>query len=99
MAYYRNLAGNFSQGSSEQNEAFISDRTRSLPVQRDVIIPPNANSLPVIDEPRLDGYDELFDPPITTDYECPICMNCLRDPLQTACGHRFCKNCIERHMR
>ena len=46
-----------------------------------------------------DECEELFDPPVQRDYECPICLMCLRDPVQTACGHRFCKSCIQRHMR
>ncbi|CAL8119900.1 unnamed protein product [Orchesella dallaii] len=40
------------------------------------------------------GYDyELVD---GTDsrYECPICLLCLRDPVLTTCGHRFCSSCI-----
>ncbi|KAK7872495.1 hypothetical protein R5R35_014286 [Gryllus longicercus] len=27
-------------------------------------------------------------------FECPICLQCLQDPLLTSCGHRFCKECI-----
>ncbi|XP_059479641.1 TNF receptor-associated factor 6-A-like [Neocloeon triangulifer] len=27
-------------------------------------------------------------------FECPICLGCLREPLLTSCGHRFCKECI-----
>ncbi|KAI5641890.1 zinc finger, c3HC4 type (RING finger) domain-containing protein [Phthorimaea operculella] len=27
-------------------------------------------------------------------YECPICLNWLRDPVITTCGHKFCKSCI-----
>ena len=47
---------------------------------------------------RIDGYDEIFDPPVSTDYECPVCMLVLRNPVQTQCGHRFCAACIKRHM-
>ncbi|XP_017768628.1 PREDICTED: TNF receptor-associated factor 6-like [Nicrophorus vespilloides] len=28
-------------------------------------------------------------------FECPICLAWLRDPVVTACGHRFCSNCID----
>nr|XP_013190098.1 unnamed protein product [Amyelois transitella] len=27
-------------------------------------------------------------------YECPMCLNWLRDPVITTCGHKFCKSCI-----
>ncbi|XP_037968203.2 TNF receptor-associated factor 6-B [Plutella xylostella] len=27
-------------------------------------------------------------------YECPVCLNWLREPVITTCGHRFCKSCI-----
>jgi hypothetical protein len=47
---------------------------------------------------RISGHDEIFDPPVTQDYECPICITVLRDPVQTPCGHRFCTACINRHM-
>ena len=47
---------------------------------------------------RIDGYDEIFDPSVSTDYECPVCMLVLRNPVQTQCGHRFCAACIKRHI-
>ncbi|KAK6626702.1 hypothetical protein RUM44_009178 [Polyplax serrata] len=27
-------------------------------------------------------------------YECPICLSCLKEPLLTSCGHRFCSSCL-----
>lgn len=27
-------------------------------------------------------------------FECSICLNCLKDPMLTKCGHRFCSECI-----
>ncbi|XP_063847110.1 TNF receptor-associated factor 6-like [Scylla paramamosain] len=44
--------------------------------------------------PRTQGYDYEFVPTLDPKYECPICLLALRAPLQTACGHRFCKDCI-----
>ncbi|CAL1603416.1 unnamed protein product [Knipowitschia caucasica] len=45
------------------------------------------------------GYDVEFDPPLESKYECPICLMALRNAVQTPCGHRFCKNCIEKSIR
>ncbi|XP_029935262.1 TNF receptor-associated factor 6 isoform X2 [Myripristis murdjan] len=47
----------------------------------------------------LQGYDVEFDPPLENKYECPICLMALRNAIQTPCGHRFCKNCIEKSIR
>ncbi|KAM9408573.1 TNF receptor-associated factor 6 isoform 2-T2 [Pholidichthys leucotaenia] len=47
----------------------------------------------------LQGYDVEFDPPLESKYECPICLMALRNAIQTRCGHRFCKTCIEKSIR
>lgn len=46
-----------------------------------------------------EGYDFVFEPKLEIKYECPICLMCLREPVQTECGHRFCRNCITRSLR
>jgi len=51
------------------------------------------------DDDMLQGYDEYFDPPAPDVYECPICLLVLRQPMQTECGHRFCKCCILKAVR
>ena len=51
------------------------------------------------EESTSEGYDEYFDPPLGSKYECPICLLGLREPVQTICGHRFCRGCIGRFIR
>ncbi|KAK3100059.1 hypothetical protein FSP39_014081 [Pinctada imbricata] len=43
---------------------------------------------------RVGGYDADFIPSLDRKYVCPICLAALREPMQTLCGHRFCRNCI-----
>ena len=44
------------------------------------------------------GYEcEIIDPPAWAEAlqtNCPICLQVLRDPQQTHCGHTFCEICI-----
>lgn len=35
----------------------------------------------------------------TYDYKCGVCNQILLDPMQTICGHRLCKKCVEDHLR
>lgn len=43
---------------------------------------------------RQEGFDYEFVPTLDSKYECAICLLGLRSPMQTTCGHRFCKDCI-----
>ncbi|KAK7083257.1 TNF receptor-associated factor 6, partial [Halocaridina rubra] len=43
---------------------------------------------------RREGFDYEFVPALESKYECAICLLGLRSPMQTTCGHRFCKDCI-----
>ncbi|XP_070580773.1 TNF receptor-associated factor 6-like [Ptychodera flava] len=47
-------------------------------------------------EEHFQGYDVTFVPDIDKKYSCPVCLVALRDPVQTKCGHRFCKTCLSR---
>ena len=51
-----------------------------------------ANQLPM-------GYDEDFVNEVEGDLECSICHLALKEPVQTRCGHRFCKECLEENFR
>ena len=100
MSCYRELAWDIGSGAAEQNRAIVAaGGSESPPSGRNAVVHRPGNILAVNIEPRVVGYDELFDPPVQADYECPICMMCLRDPIQTACGHRFCNSCIHHNMR
>ena len=33
------------------------------------------------------------------DLSCPICMESLKDPFVTTCGHSFCYSCITMHLQ
>ncbi|KAL4613438.1 TNF receptor-associated factor 6-like isoform X1 [Arapaima gigas] len=56
-------------------------------------------SLSLQGEVSPQGYDVEFDPPLELKYECPICLLGLRAAVQTPCGHRFCRGCIEKSIR
>ena len=49
-----------------------------------------------VDQETEHGYEYKFVSKVDPAYECPICLLVLRDPVQTECGHRFCKACITR---
>ena len=45
------------------------------------------------------GYEYEFISTVLDDYHCLICHLPLREPVQTRCGHRFCKNCLDEAIR
>ncbi|KAJ3593700.1 hypothetical protein NHX12_006034 [Muraenolepis orangiensis] len=69
--------------------------------ERESPLSPSEGSTPTSlqSEAPLQGYDVEFDPPLESKYECPICLMALRNAIQTPCGHRFCKHCIEKSIR
>ncbi|BFZ02915.1 hypothetical protein BsWGS_05954 [Bradybaena similaris] len=42
------------------------------------------------------GFDVTFASELDQRFQCPICLLALRNPVQTACGHRFCSSCIKK---
>ncbi|XP_022803566.1 TNF receptor-associated factor 5-like [Stylophora pistillata] len=53
----------------------------------------------VASERSPSGYDEEFVSEVEEDLQCLICYLPLKDPVQTRCGHRFCKGCLDDHFR
>ncbi|XP_062505029.1 TNF receptor-associated factor 6-like [Corticium candelabrum] len=49
----------------------------------------------IVKEDVSGGYDVSFVDSLEKDYECPICLLAVRDPVQTPCGHSFCKTCFD----
>ena len=45
------------------------------------------------------GHDEEFENPVDEDFHCTICQLPSKEPVQTRCGHRFCQQCLEEHLR
>jgi len=43
----------------------------------------------------MPGYDAKFKHPLLKRHECPICLYAMKVPVQTECGHLFCKECLE----
>ena len=49
--------------------------------------------------PLPSGYEYEFISTVLEDHHCHICHLPLREPVQTRCGHRFCKKCLDEAIR
>jgi len=50
--------------------------------------------------PHFGGYDYEFVDEVSNGQKCPVCLLPMRDAVQTSvCGHRFCKDCLQRILR
>ena len=49
--------------------------------------------------PSLGGYDDEFVNAVDEELQCVICHLPLKEPVQTKCGHRFCKTCLDEHAK
>lgn len=50
-------------------------------------------------KPLPSGYEYEFISTVLEDHHCLICHLPLREPVQTRCGHRFCKKCLDEAIR
>ena len=50
-------------------------------------------------EEKMPGYEAKFVHPLLKRHECPICLFAMRNPVQTECGHLFCKECLSPVLR
>ncbi len=44
---------------------------------------------------EMPGFEAKFKHPLLKRHECPICLFVMRHPVQTECGHLFCRDCLE----
>ena len=52
------------------------------------------------DDEDIGGYEYEFVDEVSDSQKCPVCLLPMRDAVQTSeCGHRFCKDCLERNLR
>lgn len=49
--------------------------------------------------PSVGGYDDEFLKAVDEELQCAICRLPLREAVQTRCGHRFCKTCLNQYMK
>jgi len=92
--------------SNDVNE-FIPDMVRGLVDYSQTIIN-NSDKLEQVPKPKEDWYVRGFlsyraeyrpiDPSAVdaSDFECPLCMRLLWQPITTPCGHTFCRVCLDR---
>lgn len=106
MACYDGSKGGLEEDSYDGGRELSSCALAMLEKERESLLSPESpgtlssnTSASLQASPPQQGYDVEFDPPLESKYECPICLMALRNAIQTPCGHRFCKNCIEKSIR
>lgn len=106
MACYDGSKGTLEEDSYDAGRELSSCALAMMEKERESLLSPESPgtistnaSASLQSSPPQQGYDVDFDPPLESKYECPICLMALRNAIQTPCGHRFCKNCIEKSIR
>jgi len=86
---------------------FIPDTVRGLVDYTQTIVD-NSDKLEQVPKPKEEWYVRGFlsyrsqyrpiDPKAVdaSDFECPLCMRLLWQPITTPCGHTFCRVCLDR---
>ena len=46
-------------------------------------------------EKTMPGHEVKFVNPLLNRHECPICLYAMKNPVQTECGHLFCRECLD----
>ncbi|KAL5491323.1 hypothetical protein EMCRGX_G016587 [Ephydatia muelleri] len=56
-----------------------------------------ATSTETLSQPvcQVSGYAVKFVTQLLKRHECPICYSAMKNPVQTECGHLFCRGCLE----
>ena len=53
----------------------------------------------LFEEEYLDIPESKIQSLLNEELSCPICMDVLNNALVTECLHRFCQECIQKHLR
>ena len=77
-------------GGSDIESVDESDESRS-----------GGDDIESVDESResVGGYNIEFVDELSECQQCSICLLAMRNPVQTPCGHRFCKSCLLKSLR
>ena len=66
-----------------------------LTTQTECIIPTSTRLCWKIVALEMPGYEVKFVHPLLKRHECPMCFSAMRKPVQTECGHLFCRDCLD----
>lgn len=72
----------------------LSSCEMAVPIQEPSVVSPGTPPMSLI----LDMNGTLPDFAESYDYACNFCKGKLLDPMQTKCGHRLCRRCLEKHL-
>jgi hypothetical protein len=73
----------------------ISALNASVVVTVSVLVKTKINTMQTNQNSLPSGYDYEFISVVSDEYFCSICAFPMRKPVQTKCGHRFCKGCLD----
>ena len=93
--------GYFSHASSYRKNVASARRVYASKRGNDIAVKAHANAMAEVpvNRPVPCGYNEEFVDPPDDDLLCIICFLPSKEPVLTRCGHHFCSQCLEEHMR